>query len=129
MKLKALLGLDLSSLKLASGERLQLSPLTLRQSLIVERAFAPIAEAMADRGMEALEIYGENADDLLLVVAAAANKTPEEVGEWTWPDFQAALGKILEINQNFFSALVVQGAARAAAKSKDTATGAQLSSA
>ena len=116
MKLRTLLGLDRASVRLEGGKRLTLKPLTLKQSLVIERAFEPVAISMAEMGMEADELYAMHADDLILVVATAVGQKPGEVEAWSFGDFKKVLSRLLEINRNFFSSLVVIGAAKAAIK-------------
>ena len=114
MKLRTLLGLDRASVKLEGGKRLTLKPLTLKQSLVIERAFEPVAVTMSELGMESLEVYDMHADDLILVVATAVSQTPAQVEEWSYTDFKEVLARLLELNRNFFVSLVVRGAAKAA---------------
>lgn len=120
LKLKELLGLDRAIVKLKSGERVTVKPLTVRQSYVIEQAFAPIAETAAEVGFGSLELLNAHAKELVMVVAAGIDKEPEEVDEMDYEDFQKILGKLLEVNRNFFVALSVQGAARAAQKQKPT---------
>lgn len=112
MSLKSLLGLDTKSHKLASGERITIQPLTVRQAFVVEQVFTPIADDIITHGVDDLVTYAQHADALVKLVAVAVGREVEWVDSLPRADFNALLAKLLDVEKDFFNALVMARAAQ-----------------
>jgi hypothetical protein len=108
MSLKTLLGLDSSAFKTKAGERVHVRPLTVKQAFVIEQCFGPIAAGILDRGVDDLSVYAEHADDLCKLVAVAVERDVAWVEALPRTDFNAILAKLLDVERDFFNALLMQ---------------------
>ena len=108
MSLKTLLGLGSSAFKTKAGDRVHVKPLTVKQAFIVERCFGPIAEGILDRGVDDLATYAQYADELCQIVAVAVDRNVAWAESLPRTDFNQLLAKLLDIEKDFFNALLMQ---------------------
>lgn len=94
-------------MKLKSGDIIEVKPLTLKQSIIVERLFAPISDDIARLGVDAfVDIQAKHADELIAIVATSINKSVNFVESMDRDDFNEIWRRLLEVEAPFFQALV-----------------------
>lgn len=110
----------LGSVRLASGKRIKIQALSLKQCLVIEQCYEPIAAEMASDNADVIEIYSKRSNELIQIVAVATGTEPDEVGTWAWDEFTKIFGLILKRNQDFFYAITARAAAKAAEKELKT---------
>lgn len=109
--IRSLLRLDSSRKKLNDGTLVQIQPLKIRQMLTIEGLFTPIAAGFAEKGIRSLEVHAEHADAFIEIVSVAIKKPVEYVEDMSPDDFNHIWSKLLEVDSNFFRALVRQAGA------------------
>lgn len=116
MSLSSIFRNDKSKLKLSDGTKIEIKPLNVKQTFIVEGLFAPAAADFALKGDAGIEFQAEHADAFISVVAASLGKPVAYVEEMLPEDFNRIWAKLLEVNRDFFHALVRRAAAAGASK-------------
>lgn len=124
MGLKALIQRNRFGKKLKNGDRIQIKPLTLKQSLAIGAMFEPLADAVVRDGALSMQVQVDNASELIGIVATAIDKPYEYVENMDTQDFQEIYGRLLKVNSDFFNAQVRAAAARAKQKSLPPNSGA-----
>lgn len=98
-------------LKLRTGEVVEIRPLTVRQSCVVEKLFEPVAVSIAEHGLENfVYVQSKHASELVGIVATAISKDVGFVDAMDREDFNALWKRLLGVEGPFFRALVAVAA-------------------
>lgn len=105
MSLRTLLGLDKGLVRLSTKEIVEVKPLTLRQCVLVERFYEPLAIGFAQTELGDVATQERYLDELFAIAAVATGKPVEFFETLSWEDWQLVIARILTVNANFFANL------------------------
>lgn len=118
MSIRSLLGLDRRPKVLSDKTIVEIRPMTVEQSVLIEQHFEKMADTFVDTDFKGLEVqaafFAKHAHEYASIIAAAIDTDVEVVKKMPRKDADEIWADLFRINSDFFNGLLRQAAIRKA---------------